>query len=375
MHPRIILAIARKDAIDILLNKSMLFSLLVPILISLLYLFIRLLNALIGSHATDILIYNPGQSNVAQVVINAFSGSQVTQANAASEVTAAYGPNGSHKSSPYAVGLIIPANFESGLRANNHPQVNLYINGDDVDTHTAALMQAAIDNYARALANPQSSTTVATAVINPPSNTNFGVTLGKMFISISLLYSFIVGITFVPRLLLEEKEKKTIRILMVTTASFGDVVVGKLLVVLIFQLLLSGLVLAIQSAFTGQVSLVLLFALLGSCFSVALGLLFGSILRTSTAAEVVGGIVIFIFIVPGIIVGPLEHLLGNSPIVQVMRIVPTYYIADGIYSAIQNQGTWGNTLLDIGVIVGCILVLLAISTWILRRQASVAAAI
>jgi ABC-2 type transport system permease protein len=195
-----------------------------------------------------------------------------------------------------------------------------------------------------------------------------------MFISISLLYSFIVGITFVPRLLLEEKEKKTIRILMVTTASFGDVVVGKLLVVLIFQLLLSGLVLAIQSAFTGQVSLVLLFALLGSCFSVALGLLFGSILRTSTAAEVVGGIVIFIFIVPGIIVGPLEQLLGNSPIVQVMRIVPTYYIADGMYNAVRNQGTWGNTLLDIGVIVGCILVLLAISTWILRRQASVAAA-
>ena len=154
MHPRIILAIARKDAIDILLNKSMLFSLLLPILISLLYLFIRLLNALIGSHATDILVSNPGQSNVAQVVINAFSGSQVTQANAASEVTAAFGPNGSHKSSPYAVGLIIPANFESGLRANSHPQVNLYINGDDVDTHTAALMQAAIDNYARALANP-----------------------------------------------------------------------------------------------------------------------------------------------------------------------------------------------------------------------------
>jgi ABC-2 type transport system permease protein len=58
-----------------------------------------------------------------------------------------------------------------------------------------------------------------------------------------------------------------------------------------------------------------------------------------------------------------------------MKILPTYYITDGVYNAIHNQGTWGNTLLDIGVLISYTIVLLAISTWILRRQASVAAAI
>jgi ABC-2 type transport system permease protein len=375
MHPRIILAIARKDAIDILLNKPLFLRLLGPILMSLLFLFVRIVITPAGSQATSILVYNPGRSNVAQVVVNAFSGFQVTQAGSASEVTAAFGPDGSHKSSSYAVGLIVPANFESGLRAGSHPQVNLYINGDDVDTHTAALVQTAINYYVLALANPQPPVNVATAVINPPSNANTGDVLGEIYISISLLVSFLAGIAFTPRLLIEEKEKKTMRLLMVTPASFGDVVMGKLLVVLIYQLLISGVVLALQGAFTGQVPLVLLFALLGACLSIALGLLFGSIFRTSTAAEIVSSIVIIIYILPGIFAGPLEQLLGTSPIVQAMRVLPTYYIVAGVYTATQNQETWGNTLLDVSVILGCTIVLLAISTWILRRQASVAAAI
>ena len=372
MHPRIILAIARKDASDLFLNKSSLFVLLTPICLSLLWAGIA---ALVSSRTTSILVYNPGQSNVVQVVINAFPGSQVTQANAASEVTAAFGPNGLHKSSSYAIGLIIPANFDNGLRAGNHLQVNLYINGDDVNRQTATLVQAVIANYARTLANPQSPVNVATAIINPPSNTNAGVSVGEFYISLSLLISFVVGTSLMPGLLLEEKEKKTLRLLMVTPTSFGDMIVGKLLVVLIYQLILTGIVLAIQGGFSGQIPLVLLFALLGAFFSIALGLLFGSIFQTASVARGVGGLASFIYILPGIFIGPLEHLLGSNPVVQALRIVPTYHIADGVYNAIHNQGTWGNTLLDTGVIIGCTIVLLAASTWMLRRQASVAAAI
>src|SRR5258708_26968010 len=180
MHPRIILAIARKDASDIFLNKSSLFVLLTPICLSLLWAGIAVL---VGSRTTSILVYNPGQSNVVQAVSDAFPGSQVTQANAASEVTAAFGPNGLHKSSSFAIGLIIPANFDSGLRAGNHQQVNLYINGDDVNRQTATLVQAVIANYARTLANPQSPGNFATALINPPSTTNPRSSVPELLIS------------------------------------------------------------------------------------------------------------------------------------------------------------------------------------------------
>ena len=131
MHIRNILAIARKDALEILLNKSTLIGLLTPIFLALVFL---LITILIGNHTTAILVYNPGNSGVVSVVSSAFSDSQVIQANSPADVAAQFGSNGTHKSSSYAIGMVIPAGFDSSLRAGQRPQLSLYINGDDVGT-------------------------------------------------------------------------------------------------------------------------------------------------------------------------------------------------------------------------------------------------
>jgi ABC-2 type transport system permease protein len=374
MHPRPILAIARKDAIDILINKSTLFTLLMPIFLSLLYLF---LSRVVGGHVTTVVVYNPGNSKVEQAILNALSFSKVTVTRAASagEITNTFGPAGGHKTSVYEIGLIIPADFDSSLLAGGHPEVDFYINADTIDPQTGTLVQAVVNDYARVLAVPRSPVTLKTVVINPPSQTNSGFDLGTFYIPISVLVSFLVGISLVPQLLIEEKEKKTLRMLMVTPASFGDVIAGKLLVVLIYQFILTGVVLAIQGGYTGQVPLVLLFAFLGACLSLSLGLLFGAVFQTGAAAGGVGGVVSIFYIVAGIFVGPLGKMLGNNPVIQIVKFLPTYYIADGIYNAALSQGTLKGNLVDIGVILGCTIVLLVVSTWILRRQAAVAAMI
>jgi ABC-2 type transport system permease protein len=334
-----------------------------------------LIGKAIGSRTTDILVYNPGRSNVVQVVMAAFPSPGVTQAGSAGEVTAAFGPNGTHKTTQYAVGLIVPADFDDSLRSSTHPQLQLYLNGSTVNAQTEALIQAAITNYGRALANVQPPVDLTTTVINPPSKTNAGAEMRGVYVPLALLVSLIVGTTFVPQLLIEEKEKKTLRMLMVTPVSFGDVLLGKLLVVLVYQLLLTGVVLAILGAFTGQIALVLLYALLGGCFSLALGLLFGAVFNTVSAAAAAAGPVIFIYIIAGIFVGPLGQLLSNSPALWVAKALPTYYIAQGVYNASVRLGTLGSNALDTGVILGSTIVLLVISAWMLRRQSAVTAAI
>ncbi len=70
MHIRSILAIARKDALDILLNKATLTLLLTPIFLAVLFVVI---GALLGSHTTNALVYNPGKSGVEQIISSAFS--------------------------------------------------------------------------------------------------------------------------------------------------------------------------------------------------------------------------------------------------------------------------------------------------------------
>jgi len=236
-------------------------------------------------------------------------------------------------------------------------------------------VQAAITNYSRALANPQPPVDLTTAVINPRSNRNAAMEMKQFYALLALLLSLAVGTTFVPQLLIEEKEKRTLRMLMVTPASFGDVLFGKLLVVLIYQLLLTGVVLAILGAFTGQITLVLLYALLGGCFSLALGLLFGAVFNTVSAATAVAGPIMLIYILAGIFVGPLGELLSSSPVARVARLLPTYYIAEGVSNASQNLGSFGSHLLDIGVILGSIIVMLIASVWILRRQSEIEAII
>jgi ABC-2 type transport system permease protein len=372
MHPRAIWAIARKDALDTVLNKSTLGGLLFPIILSLVWL---LISRVIGSSTTDILAYNPGNSNVVQVVVASFPSHKVTEAGSAAEVTSAFGPSGTRQATQYALGLIVPAGFDDSLRSGAHPQLQLYLDGSKVNAQTEALLQAAIANYGRSIASPQPPIDLSTTVVNPPRITNAGVELRMVYSSLALLLSLIVGTTFVPQLLIEEKEKKTLRMLMVSPASFEDVLVGKLLVVLVYQLLLTGVVLAILSGFTGQIALVVLYAVLGGCFSLALGLLFGAVFDTVSAVTAAEGPVIIIYVIAGIFVGPLGQLLGNNPAAKIAKLLPTYYIADGVYNAAQRLGSLGSNLLDIGVILGSTIVLLAVSAWVLRRQSAVAAMI
>ncbi len=374
MHPRIILAVARKDAIDILLNKSALFNLLLPIFLSVMFWFIS--SVISSPQSNSVLVYNPGGSSVDQVVLKAFSSSKLVQANSAAEVSSAFGPDGSHKKSDYVAGLIVPDHFESDLRAGKYPALSLFINGDKVGAQASGLIQAAVNNYSWVRANPQPPVQLQMATINPPTSSSFSLNISDLYISMMLLVSFMVGLVFVPQLLIEEKEKKTLRMLMVTPASFGDVVIGKLLIVLVYQVILTGIVLSIQGGFTGQVSMVLLFALLGACFSLAIGLLMGSVFDNAGTAGGIGGIIMMVYVLSGLFSGGLgTYMLGNSPVLQVFKYLPTTYIADGAYNALVNQGSLASNLLDISVLVGSTIVILAVSIWLLRRQSAVAATI
>ncbi|HEU5226366.1 MAG TPA: ABC transporter permease [Ktedonobacteraceae bacterium] len=370
MHVRSILAIARKDAIDIILNRGTLFGLLTPIFLAFMFLGI---SSVVGAKTSNILVYDPGNAGIDQVVTSFFDHPSVTRAGSPDDVTAAFGPNGVHKSSPYAVGLVVPANFEAELRKGNHPQLGLYVNGDEVNNLDRQLLMRVISSYASAVTNPQ-PLKVTVATINPPTSTPT-VDLSSFYIVAALLISLLVGTSLVPNLLIEEKEKKTMRMLMVSPATFTDIVLGKLLVGLVYQIVLAVVVIAVQKGFVGNIPMMLLFVLLGSCFALALGLLAGSIFETTGALGGFISIVSILFTVSTFFTGPLGTLLGSNPVAQLIRILPSYYVADGAFNALQNQSALPSVLFDGGIVLSCTIVVLGIALWLLRRQASVVAAI
>lgn len=101
----------------------------------------------------------------------------------------------------------------------------------------------------------------------------------------------------------------------------------------------------------------------------------GSIFQTGSAAGGVSGIVSIIYVIPAIFVGPLMQQFQGNIVVQLVKIPPTYYIADGTYNALANSTVFTNALLDTIVILGCTAILLTFSVWTLRRQTAVVATI
>jgi ABC-2 type transport system permease protein len=370
MHLRSILAIARKDALDIIVNKSTLFSLLSIIFVAVLFL---LISSLLGTKDTKLLIYDPGNSGIEKVINSEYAHLVVTHASSLEEVSTAFGPDGASKSSQYAIGVVVPENFLGSLHSGNRPQLSLYINGDQISNLDSQLTVRLITSYASSVANPQ-PVALSMATINPPHTTPIGDISG-LYQATGLLMTFLTGIGLVSNLLIEEKEKKTLRMLMVSPATFLDVVLAKLLVGLTYQLALSGIVLAIVKGFTGEIPLVLLFVLLGATFSLTLGLLAGCIFQTTAASGGFIGAISMFFIAPTIFIGPLAFLIQNTPIEYIVKLLPTYYIAHGTYNAVQSQSTFASVSLDAGVLIACIGILLIASAWALRRQAAVVATI
>jgi ABC-2 type transport system permease protein len=370
MSLRSILAIARKDALDILLNKSTLVSLFTPIFIALLF---TIMVALISGKISHLLIYNPSNSGIEQIATSYFDHYKVTYAGSADDVVEAFGEDGIHKDTDYALGLVVPEGFDASVKKGERPQLRLFVNGNEVNTTNQQVLRQLLTNYASNLANPR-PLDLSIATINP-QQTPVLTSLSFGYIAVALLSSFLVGTGLVPGLLVEEKEKKTLRMLMVAPASYADVILGKLLVGLGYQLLLSLIILLIMQGFTGNVPLVLLFVVLGSCFALSLGLLAGSIFQSSGAVGGFMGIASMFFVFPPLFTGVLASLFQNSLVVQVAQAFPTYYIADGLFKAMENKNLVSALLLDLGIVIGSTVVLLAVSTWLLRRQAAVAASI
>ncbi len=346
--------------------------LLTPFLLALLFL---LINILLSSHTTGVLVYNPGKSGIEQIVDHESSGIKVTYVNSPDQVATAFGPNGSKKDSPYELGLIVPANFDADLRAGQHPQVTLYINGSDISNEQSQLLLNALNNYTRGAVNPQPPATIAQTTINPPSSTaNLFQSIGQAYAVAVLLGSLVIGSGLVPHLLVEEKEKKTLRMLMASPASFSDVIAAKLLVGLFYQLLLALIAVAIMGGFGGQIPLLLLFILLGSLFSVSTGLLIGSRINTTGAVQAFCGGMSFLYILPMFFVGPFAQLLGNSAFNQIIKILPTFYIADGAANAIAGTSALSATMVDVSITVGFIVTLALLSLYELRRQVALVSA-
>jgi ABC-2 type transport system permease protein len=182
----------------------------------------------------------------------------------------------------------------------------------------------------------------------------------------SLLFvTTMVGISVIPNLMVEEKQNKTLDLLLVSPASAADLVAGKTLAGFFYSLAGSAIVFIVFRDFIIRWDLAILAATMATLFSVAIGLLLGSYVKVRAQLQLLAWFILVPLMIPVFLV-EMEGLVPGGAI-SVMNWIPTVLIARTFRLSLTPNATlshYGPAVLVVGVVT---LALLGLVVWVVQR--------
>ncbi|HEY43749.1 MAG TPA: ABC transporter permease [Anaerolineae bacterium] len=191
---------------------------------------------------------------------------------------------------------------------------------------------------------------------------------GRQFmISLSLVVAVIViGAFLVPYLMLEEKESHTMEALLVSPASHSQMVLGKAIAGLFYCLTAAVVVFAINFSMVTQWGIAFLAIICGSLFSVAIGLMLGTLFENPGSVNLWGGVILIILIAPA----SFELTAGSGwpPILQTLTPwLPSVALSNAIRTSFSDTAPLNLLVPNLGIMLGVTVLLLILVVWKVRR--------
>jgi len=356
MNWRIVWAIARKDIVDAIKNGYLLFSLLLPVGISLLFNLTLLQSA--GAGTLIVAVYDPGGSRltaglreVPEVKLVEVDSEEALVAVVKKEAVG---------------GISVPAGFDAAVEAGEQPELPVYLSHRRGGGATSAFQELLRSQVWGLVGHKLPARIVSTDVEMPlGQGSATGLRLDLYLLVMILVMSLAVaGVLVVPTLLVEEKEKHTLQVLLLSPAGPAEVTAGKAITGMVYSLLSAGVLIALNRGWEGAWLLTVLFTFLGTLFAVAIGLLMGSLSRTTMQVNIWATLVMLLMMMPSWV----TVMTLPAPFEAAVRLTPTYYLVDALGLALAGDLSWGQLGLDLAVLVGSTLLLLVLIVWILRRE-------
>jgi ABC-2 type transport system permease protein len=356
MKWRVILAIARKDIVDAVKNLYILGGIVMPIVISLL---LRLVfPSADESNAFTIAVHDPDGS---RMVAELRALPQVELLEVAS------GDRLAKEVEENAVGgLAMPSGFDAAVEAGEQPELTVYLNQRRVGYERLAFRRL-VEQQVWALAGREFPARIiwtnvaASAETRERDEINFNHYLLTMFLVMALSTT---GAFVVPLLLVEEKEKQTLQVLLVSPATPTEVVVGKALAGLFYSLLTAGVLIGMNRGWAGDWPVTILVLLLGSLFLIAVGLLVGGLLRTTMQVNTWASIVMLALMSPSW----FTIVSLPAPVDVALRLTPTYYLTQALGLALAGEASLARVGGHLAILLGSVIVAFAAVVWMLRRE-------
>ena len=256
------------------------------------------------------------------------------------------------------VGMVLPADFDSSVMQGKETELTTYIWGESL-AKNRIILGAAIANLVRELAGQEAPVEIETITLGDEAS----IPWSERVLPLIVLMAVFLGGLFLPASsVIEEKEKRTLEAVVITPASVGDVFIAKGLMGIILSLLTGVVILVLNQAFGTEPALLVLVLALGATMAAEIGLLCGALMKDITTLFAIwkaGGIFLF---------GPaIIYMFPQIP-QWIGRLFPTYYFLQPIIAISQGGAGWSNVAINVFILAGLDLLLIAVVTLALKKK-------
>ncbi len=256
------------------------------------------------------------------------------------------------------VGLVLPAGFDEGLRADRTVRIHAWRWGE-AGLRDLLILETAVGNALAELAGSPSLVTVEPVPLAAVEVTSWSQRLLPLLVILAVLLG---GLLVPSTSLIDEMQSRTLIAVTTTPATLLEVYTAKVLLGLVVGLFTGWATLALNQAFAGQAFLLMGVLALGALAASLLGALLGTLARdmdTFIAIVKVLGIVLY---APGLL-ALFPQLPG-----WVARLFPTYYLMDPVLQISQRGAGFDEIAGELALLAALVATLLLALIYVVERQ-------
>lgn len=328
-------------------SKGLIFFLALPVALSLI---MNLVNRQPSVSTSDIVILGETQGQFAQTLkeieiegVPLFEVAEMSENEAMDQV----------ERGKIAAIIKLPEGTSAALQSGQQVQVDIVT--DESSPNTSMIIQSKLREMARGFSGVIEPMQLN---VKPVRSINASQAMLPMWIVMAIMSS----LTLLPATIAGERQLKTLDALLITPASFLDIVIGKAAYGVVLSLFGSLVIMIVNGSMVGNLALAWLHILTGAVMASLLGAFIGVAVKDLQAASSVSTVA-YIFILWGMFFSELPGVIGT-----VSKYTPGHFIAEGIRNALYTTAPLGEHITGF-VYAGAIIVAsLTLSIIFLKNQ-------
>lgn len=309
-------AVVRKDFRDFLRNRALVVSVLMPVILS--TVFIRIAEQVRSTRVrVDLVVASPSQFPQRLEEFEAFRVErQATLEEATRRVEAG----------ETDLALALPRGFDARIEAEDRPTITVIVRQDKGPIVAAGL--AALVEMLRAYAQQEAPVELDLRTLGAEESV---VRKGKLAGS-WILFTLLVGFTVVASSLIEERERGTLQAILVTRAGPGAVLLGKGITGFVLCVVPAVCILALNGLVREPWSGAAAILAVGAAFVVGLGLWMGTLFPNMASANAGLSLVFLVLFVPVY----LAEFPGAAWAADWIRLLPSHTLMEGLQRVLEQ---------------------------------------